>query len=104
MSPGYVANWRLNRDIGDFTGYSYAPFQHFQAAYLDWLCEVPSNPQLGGVCPQVLSVTCEDVAGQTGHHDILTSKIYTQIGCSFTYNPTYNPEFFTHGIWVCDLA
>ncbi|MCJ1440303.1 MAG: hypothetical protein MMC23_000786 [Stictis urceolatum] len=79
-------------------------YDPFELIYWAWLCEVPDDPQLGGRCPQVLADASLTVS-ETGHHDILTSPDYTQIGCAFFQNPTQtDPNSPFQGIWGCDLA
>jgi uncharacterized protein YkwD len=56
-----------------------------------WLCEIPTLPGLNGVCSTMSKGWSYE--GQTGHAEILTSKNYSKIGCSFF-----------NGIWACDLA
>ena len=58
---------------------SLGSYGFFEIVYLSWLCEVPTDSQLGGKCDDILSKAGLYVTG-TGHHDILTSPDYTQIG------------------------
>ena len=79
----------------------------FELAYVAWLCEVPTDPELsdGGVdqCALVKTVL-NMVYTDTGHHDILTSKAYSKIGCFFAPNPAENSKSEYQGLYVCDLA
>ncbi|KAF1981630.1 hypothetical protein K402DRAFT_398393 [Aulographum hederae CBS 113979] len=71
----------------DFKGYT--PFEAF---YMDFLCEVPTDAALGGKCPTVGDITSINYLGSgVGHHDILVSRDYSKIGCFFTNNPSANP-------------
>ena len=79
----------------------------FELSYVAWLCEVSSDPQLsaGGdnKCDTVEKVLHMRYSS-TGHHDILNSRKYTQIGCAFAKNPQAAATSVYQGLWVCDLA
>lgn len=79
----------------------------FEISFAAWLCEVSSDPELsaGGVnqCDLVEKVLHITQKG-TGHHDILTSKSYTQIGCAFAPNAGADPTSVYQGLWICDVA
>lgn len=75
----------------------------FELAFYSWLCESPSYPALGGICPTLLGLSHISVSG-TGHFDILTSTSYTKIGCAFTQNPDAGSCDLFAGIWGCDVT
>ena len=88
--------------VGDLEGES-----PFEIAYVGWLCEVPSDPELSAngvdqcaLVKQVLNLYYTE----TGHHDILTSTSYSEIGCYFAPNPAANDKSEYQGLYVCDLA
>jgi hypothetical protein len=47
-----------------------------------WLCEVPGDAQLAGICDGLSQYSGNIIMSGTGHHDILTNPGYTQIGVS----------------------
>lgn len=73
----------------------------FEVAYVaGWLCEEPV-PQLNGMCPELDKQAGLNVAGETGHAEILRNKGYSKIGCAWTNNNSGGPW---SGLFVCDLA
>jgi uncharacterized protein YkwD len=87
---------RCGRDMGGYT-----PFELF---YNSWLCENPADPGIAGQCPAVLAMSRIDNMGQIGHWQILSSREYKKIGCSFTRNPNAPSCTGFDGIWACDLG
>lgn len=77
----------------------------FELAYVSWLCEVASDPQLanGNQCGIVKNIESM-VYSDTGHHDILNSPSYSKIGCAFAANSLAASDSPYQGLWVCDLA
>jgi uncharacterized protein YkwD len=81
----------------------------FEMAYLGWMCESASDPQLsasnnGGVdlCAvqsKIMSIGSAD----KGHYDILVSPRYKTIGCAFVANPSSTTARWA-GLWTCDLG
>ena len=67
-----------------------------------WLCEVPTDPEISDLCGPANNVM-HFVYSDTGHHDILTSTQYTNIGCAFTANPDAATDSTYQGLWICDL-
>jgi len=104
----YPGTWGQVLCPGRFTKKPTAPspFNPFELVYFGWLCEKSTDPQLAGKCKTAQQYnSISQVAGQTGHHDILTSHTYTQIGCAFIQNDQQkNPDSPFQGIWGCDLA
>ena len=83
----------MQTDSGDMHGMT-----PFELSYVnEWLCEVPSDPQLADICPPGSG------QGETGHHDILVDPGYSNIGCAFTADPSADPTSTYQGIWLCDL-
>lgn len=78
----------------------------FELAYVAWLCEVGSDPELNSdknYCKLVadnLHMSYSD----TGHHDILCSTTYKTIGCAFADDPSQDNNTPYQGLWVCDLS
>ncbi|KAF2839744.1 hypothetical protein M501DRAFT_1015837 [Patellaria atrata CBS 101060] len=84
----------------------------FEAVYTGWLCEVPTSALTndGGInwCSEVVSdILSLNVAGQTGHADILNSDSYSKIGCAYSDNPGAQGKkergFPWSGQWACNL-
>lgn len=77
----------------------------FELAYVSWLCEVASDPQLanGNQCGIVKAIENMRYI-DTGHHDILNSPNYSKIGCAFAPNPAAASDSPHQGLWICDLA
>ena len=77
----------------------------FELAYVGWLCEVAGDPQLanGNQCGIVKNIE-NMVYSDAGHHDILNSATYSQIGCAFAANPAAASGSPYQGVWVCDLC
>ena len=86
-------------------------YSPFEIAYMAWLCEVPSDPQLQAsandgvdVCSLVQSVLHMEYS-DTGHHDILVSSSYKSIACAFSANPNADQATATYqGLEVCNLS
>ena len=77
----------------------------FELAYVSWLCEVPTDPQLSSTNQCSIVKAIENmVYSETGHHDILNSPNYSKIGCAFAANPLASSGSPYQGLWVCDLA
>lgn len=74
----------------------------FELSYITWLCEVPTDSELEGQCQSVADVLHMRY-NDTGHHDILCSKSYTAIGCTFAKNLYSTNASIYQGLWVCDL-
>jgi len=81
----------------------------FETAYVAWLCEVSSDPELQASSNGGVSV-CDDVQSllhmeysDTGHHDILVSSSYSKIACAFVGSGAGNSATY-EGLWTCDLA
>lgn len=75
----------------------------FEAVFVDgWLCEVSSDPEIKQFCGP-LNKILHFVYSDTGHHDILISNNYNNIGCAFTANPNAASGSPYQGLWVCDL-
>ena len=75
----------------------------FELSYVAWLCEVSSDPELNSdknYC-QLVSDNLHMQYSDTGHHDILNSPSYKNIGCAFAQNPDGSDPY--QGLWVCDL-
>lgn len=85
-------------------GFKTAGLSSFALTYYSWLCENPSDPALGGRCPEIYAASNIDNQGQTGHYEILSNAKYNKIGCGFYRNPgASNCDKFS-GIWTCDVA
>jgi len=104
QSPGYVV---------PPAGVNLQGVTPFGAAIINWLCEVPSDPQLlkSGFTGIDLCTDIQknidwigETPGETGHHDILLGG-YSQIGCAFVAN-TNGPQGSGRfaGEYVCDFA
>ena len=77
----------------------------FELAYVSWLCEVATDPQLSSTNQCSIVKAIENmVYSDTGHHDILNSPNYSKIGCAFAPNPLATSGSPYQGLWVCDLA
>ena len=100
ITPG-----QINPVPADQDGYS-----PFEVAYIGWLCEVSTDPQLQAsendgvdVCGLVQKVLNMDYT-ETAHHDILVSPAYNSAGCAYTANPNADQETATYqGLYVCGL-
>ena len=100
ITPG-----QINPVPADQDGYS-----PFEVAYIGWLCEVSTDPQLQAsendgvdVCGLVQKVLNMDYT-ETAHHDILVSPSYNSAGCAYTANPNANQETAVYqGLYVCGL-
>jgi hypothetical protein len=90
-----------DNDVCDKNLMGWTPFEVF---FLSWMCERPLDPALNGVCDMVFEVGRIDTAGQTGHHDLLASTDYTQIGCAFARDPLAPACAQFPGVWACDVA
>ena len=94
---------KTTKDIGQWTP--------FELTYLSgWLCEVPSDAALAGVCDETLKLAPYNHDGQTGHHELLTKPSFTRVGCAFYPKGGSEATSMTEwdgqdsGIWTCDLA
>ena len=88
----------------DIAGVNMKGFSPFEATYVGgWLCEVPSDPEISAICPQILPSILNYEVVETGHHDILVSTAYHNIGCWFTANPAVSTTSEFQGLWVCNL-
>jgi hypothetical protein len=86
-------------------------FSPFEVAYVAWLCEVSTDPQLSAsendgvqVCSLVQDVL-HMVYSDTGHHDIIVSPQWTKAGCGFAADPSADQETATYqGLWTCNYS
>ncbi|KAF1988426.1 hypothetical protein K402DRAFT_391657 [Aulographum hederae CBS 113979] len=86
-----------NRNMGEYT-----PFELY---YYSWLCEVPNSPGLSKqMCDDIIRMSRTVVAGQRGHHDLLSSKAYKTIGCAFAPNTGVQQCAGWKSVWACDLG
>ena len=81
---------------------SYGALSPFEVAYLSWLCEVSTDPEIAGVCPQAVAANrVRYCTSCTSHHDLLLDPAFVHIGCGFFQNPTAPPGSTWNGIYVC---
>ena len=81
---------------------SYGALSPFEVAYLSWLCEVPTDPEIESVCPQAVAANkVKYCTNCSSHHDLLLDPAFIQIGCGFFQNPTAPPGSTWNGVYVC---
>jgi hypothetical protein len=87
------------------------PFSPFELAYLAWLCEVPSDPQLqasanDGTNPcTVVNDVLHMIYSDTGHHQILVDPQWQSYGCAYVANPNANQFTSVYqGIYTCNFS
>ncbi|MCJ1333041.1 hypothetical protein MMC10_009735 [Thelotrema lepadinum] len=93
------------------SGYNLEGDTPFELAWVSWLCEVSTDPELqasgfSGVdqCGVVSKVLNMQYSG-TGHHDILTSGSYQTVGCAYVQNPAWTEGKDPYeGLWSCDFG
>jgi len=105
MNPGtYGQVLVMGVDDRDQCGKNFGGYTPFELFYYSWLCEMPGDPALGGVCDDVLGKSSIATMGQTGHWQILHGAQYNKIGCAFTRNEGANSCGSFTGVWACDLG
>lgn len=105
LNPGTYAQVITPGTDHKIQGLDYGPDTCFELSYVAWLCE-SNDPQLKSPVDQCALVAnnLHMEYSSTGHHDILTSTSYSQIGCGFAKNSNASPTSPYQGLWVCDLA
>lgn len=105
LNPGSYAQVITPGTDHKISGLDYGNDSCFELSYVAWLCE-SNDPQLKSPVDQCALVAnnLHMQYSSTGHHDILTSTSYSQIGCAFAKNPKASSTSPYQGLWVCDLA
>ena len=88
------------------TAYGDIVVSPFELSYVAWLCEVSSDPQLKSDNTDYCKLVADHLFmsyDSTGHHDILNSPSYQNIGCAFAANPSAGTDTPYQGLWICDL-
>ncbi|MCJ1429697.1 hypothetical protein MMC29_007612 [Sticta canariensis] len=78
----------------------------FELSYVAWLCEAASDSELKSDGKDYCKLVADNLHMQyssTGHHDILNTASYKNIGCAFADNPNAGNNTPYQGLWVCDL-